>query len=588
MVLPKLRQGGRNPVVPYYNVRKKRIVFFGSLIILLGVAYWPILSIFLVGIGIGGNGNGYILMTTASTTTVDSTQQIIMTSSELEQQQRIPKKVSQRQPTSTVERTKSDSAAMIETTDLASTTITTSSHPSRSHQSSLLKSTIPICTIRQELICSNMSSSSSTSTGHNYNNQQRRRKWKLQMLAIPHTASSGTSSYFKAAINSWKNVINPSLCDNNTTNITTITTPQWSTCVVASANSSTPTSLSQILFQSDCFLNEFSFYQKQHTNYQTMVEKRTSRNNVLPTSSLLLSTFTTLRHPFQLQRSHYRERVTWDSWPFQKYCFRYVITTTTNDGSTNTNNKNNNNNTTNGTKTLLLKEPLSKHPEIQKLAIKEWIEKAWWRHNLMVKTFATNSKVIWVQPTVPFQDNEVTPSQEESELERRLGLDSNWLRLAKERLIGNGIPFFGIQDRMDESYELFEFYTCQFDLKGQFTKPPTTTTTVEGENKDSVRSNKKRKQPRLPIDDEEETLMNKYHSLDLILYNWAVKIFQQRLDNMRRLKQQGWLCDLNPILNTLSVDIDGKNSADRGTSASDSSTTTNTGGTHPFGLRCAG
>jgi len=166
-------------------------------------------------------------------------------------------------------------------------------------------------------------------------------------------------------------------------------------------------------------------------------------------------------------------------------------------------------------------------PRVTDLQASEWAAKAWWRHNLFTKLLATDTKLVWSKRYVR---KSPTPTKEESDRENQLEEHSSWLRLALQRL--ESMPFFGLMHRLDESFELMGFYMCF---------PATLPQGSQEEPKE--------------VDPQLEDVVNKHFALDTILLQEAEKLFDGLMQDMRRKKEQGMLCDLSRFLNATGMEI---------------------------------
>ena len=169
--------------------------------------------------------------------------------------------------------------------------------------------------------------------------------------------------------------------------------------------------------------------------------------------------------------------------------------------------------------------------DMKQLAIDDWVERAWWRHNLQVKNLATGTRLIWAQPSLP-----ALPTKEESISENNLKDQSEWLRTAVRRL--EEMQAFAIFHRLEESFELYSFRFC---VPGEVQRRP-------------------HKKPR-KVSNNLQSIVNQHFYLDHLLMKEAARIFDNRIARMRHLKAQGWLCDLSPLFEAVEANQTGSSTA---------------------------
>jgi hypothetical protein len=163
------------------------------------------------------------------------------------------------------------------------------------------------------------------------------------------------------------------------------------------------------------------------------------------------------------------------------------------------------------------------------ISIEEWVDKAWWRHNLFTKMLATDTtQLIWVQGNVGrdiMKEHPVLPSKNESDTENELGKDSDWFKMALSNL--EEMPFFGLHHRLTDTFELMGFRLCfpVFEKEHTF----------------------QRQKTRFMSKTLEE-IVNRRFKLDMLLLEAAEPIFDEMVADMRRKKAQGMLCDLSFVL----------------------------------------
>eukprot|EP00978_Attheya_sp_CCMP212_P042664 scaffold263982_cov50-Attheya_sp.AAC.1 len=133
-------------------------------------------------------------------------------------------------------------------------------------------------------------------------------------------------------------------------------------------------------------LGRFRYRYKHHESYESLSRS----SNVL---------FTILRKPDQFVLSQYQMRMQWDKYRWDK---EYSPS---------------NNNDTATTSTT--------GSELERMDPSEWVERAWWRHNLFTKMLATDTQLIWNIPeSILDGDGGVGPTQQESDEQNALGMDS--------------------------------------------------------------------------------------------------------------------------------------------------------------------
>jgi hypothetical protein len=241
------------------------------------------------------------------------------------------------------------------------------------------------------------------------------------------------------------------------------------------------------------------------------------RRPALPTHQIV---WTMLRHPASLLGSHFRDRTVWDAgaWPV-----------------------------------FYPNEPLVMHN------LSQWASKAWWRDNQLVKALACGrSKSLWLrrQPTRGANGHvsrdcrssidrgtgsftgvckppllcasEILPSRDEGARQNQLGARSEWYQIALKRI--EGMPFFGMFERMEETFELVAFHLC-------IEPPDNLPTLLQHRQKPRMRS--------VALD----ALVRQRHALDLLLWSEANSAFDELMLEMRRLKRErGVVCSLQRTL----------------------------------------
>ena len=300
----------------------------------------------------------------------------------------------------------------------------------------------------------------------------------ISMAAIPHTASTTTDRVFAARNQSWNISLPLSdrgfTCPSNKQEI--VVTPQKcnhynNSHVDISRNDESDSSLSTF----DCVIKNLKYKEKVHMTYDNIIRYQNTE-----------AIFTTLRRPEQTVLSHYRDRMQWD-WTFRS---------------------------------------LYPDEDLENIHVENFISKAWYRHNLFVKTLTTDTKLIFREDA-----STLTPTKEESDRENLLGKDSVWLHTAIERL--RAMPFFGLFHRLTESFELFGFHLCI----------PVHT---------AMNETKKDRTVSKELDD----LIQKHFVLDRLLLEAAEGIFDSLVADMREKKKRGMICDVSKLMGETTYDLD--------------------------------
>ena len=188
-------------------------------------------------------------------------------------------------------------------------------------------------------------------------------------------------------------------------------------------------------------------------------------------------------------------------------------------------------------------------PNYHNLSFGEWIEKATWRSNQMTRWLGRidQDKSIWhsnnmVQSPPGYEtfddsyvmgQNSLVAHGQESEL-----LERAWQRLQK-------MAWFGVFDRLRESYDLLSFTFCRdgFERKIFYEEEKNTAT-----GKDLLRFMRDDRKGGLDksTTDEEldrfETLITERNQLDILLLERANKLLDERLDQMREMMSRGVKC----------------------------------------------
>lgn len=194
---------------------------------------------------------------------------------------------------------------------------------------------------------------------------------RVQMPAVPSTASTSTDTLFKATMQAWhKPLISYEqrgfTCPTGNSGGTTIV--EYNNKYGAIANHTV-----------SCILNKFRYRKKSHANYNQIAQRVD-----IP--------FTIFKQPYWTMQSHYVMRKSWDQ----------------------------------------IYEKVYPEKSLVNVTMDSWIQAAWWRHNLFVKMLATDTSLIWGSREVPA--NSLVPTKEQSDEQNALGEQSVWLQTALQRL----------------------------------------------------------------------------------------------------------------------------------------------------------
>jgi hypothetical protein len=289
----------------------------------------------------------------------------------------------------------------------------------------------------------------------------------FKMAAVPHTASTSTDHVFKAVDLAWHSPTMPYRERG-------WKCPPNTTTVVEYHR---PSCEQQQQKNISCLLSHLQYTSKTH-------------NNLHNVKLLADKPFTILRQSGLFVMSQYSMRQTWDR-RFPEF----------NPNST----------------------------ELANISIEEWVDKAWWRHNLFTKMLATETtQLIWVQGNVGreiMKEHPVLPSKNESDAENELGKESEWFKTALSNL--KEMPFFGLHHRLTDTFELMGFRLCfpVFEKEHAYMKKKSRT-----------------------MSKTLEEIVKRRFKLDTLLLEAAEPIFDEMVADMRRKKAQGVLCDLSFVL----------------------------------------
>lgn len=196
------------------------------------------------------------------------------------------------------------------------------------------------------------------------------RTTRIQMIAVPSTASSSTDLLFKPIGTAWSK---PTLSYNERGFVC-----PPNKIVVEYRNCNLP-DVPDNTMQVSCILSKLQYQRKIHDNFNQVKKSGVD----IP--------FTVLRQPGLSVSAQYHVRHFWDA----PWATEYP----------------------NGT-------------ALTNVTVEEWARKAWWRHNLFTKMVGTDARVIWVKTRPALK----TPPKEDSDEENQRGKDSQWLQTALERL----------------------------------------------------------------------------------------------------------------------------------------------------------
>lgn len=188
-------------------------------------------------------------------------------------------------------------------------------------------------------------------------------------------------------------------------------------------------------------------------------------------------------------------------------------------------------------------------PNYHNLSFGEWIEKATWRSNQMTRWLGRvdQDKSIWhsnnmIQSPPEYEtfddsyvisQNSLVAHGQESEL-----LERAWQRLQK-------MAWFGVFDRLRESYDLLSFTFCRDGWDGKIFYEEEKNTATGKDILRFMRDDRKGGLDESTTDEELdrfETLITERNQLDIVLLERANKVLDERLKQMRDMKSRGVKC----------------------------------------------
>lgn len=188
-------------------------------------------------------------------------------------------------------------------------------------------------------------------------------------------------------------------------------------------------------------------------------------------------------------------------------------------------------------------------PNYHNLSFGEWIEKATWRSNQMTRWLGRihQDKSIWHSNNMiqsppdyeTFDDSYVMGQNfllldgQESEL-----LERAWRRLQK-------MAWFGVFDRLRESYDLLSFTFCRDGWEGKIFYEEEKNTATGKDLLRFMRDDRKGGLDESTTDEELDrfqTLITERNQLDIVLLERANNVLDERLNQMRDMKSRGVKC----------------------------------------------
>lgn len=155
--------------------------------------------------------------------------------------------------------------------------------------------------------------------------------------------------------------------------------------------------------------------------------------------------------------------------------------------------------------------------EVSEVTIEEWLEKAYWRWNIFNTMFVGRSLQLIIMKT-----KDIAFTRDEMIEWNAQGTASDFYQEAVAYLTKPTL-YFGIFEEITDSWELFGHTTCV---------------------PEQYRTTRKIERPKTGRDlsPEVQQLVQKYHALDLLLYEYGVELFHQRVKQMNQEKAQGYRC----------------------------------------------
>lgn len=205
---------------------------------------------------------------------------------------------------------------------------------------------------------------------------------------------------------------------------------------------------------------------------------------------------TFLRHPYQQAHKWYEFRMFWD---------KGVV------------------------RSLLQNETLALRLE-SGVPFEEYQNASFWRWNLMTKMLlgrTYNHRLVWLDPVAKqllgadtLGSDDVLNTRHANIRLNQLGASSPEYTQAKSLM--KELLFFGLFEQLETSHELFFFNFCDLRIPDKLVG--------------------RGRRARFKVDTQRATLVMKNNVLDYLLYEYAEKLFAERVGEMRRLKSRGTWC----------------------------------------------
>ena len=155
----------------------------------------------------------------------------------------------------------------------------------------------------------------------------------------------------------------------------------------------------------------------------------------------------------------------------------------------------------------------------------DYIEDAHYRWNLFARGLYGD---LGRHNFIPVIVSDANITREEAEKRREEGLNSDLYKVAKQRM--ESLAHISIFERMDESMELLCWTFCwnEDEIPYEYKQP-------------------RGMQSREELSPEEREAFEKYHNIDLQLYQDALELFDKRYEEMKAQKAQGIICNLRRV-----------------------------------------
>lgn len=190
---------------------------------------------------------------------------------------------------------------------------------------------------------------------------------------------------------------------------------------------------------------------------------------------------------------------------------------------------------------------------IKEMTLEEWLDQVPWRANQLTRMMGReNGDERVLQGIVDPEPNEDLQTDEYMKAQNSLGADSQVLQKAWERL-SKELHWFGLFHRLPESMELLGFAFCADTdkLLEAYQSPSSTRTHTDLLTLKVVGQE-------LTESEKEEIIQEiaKRNQLDLILFERAEDLFDQRLEEMKEAKRNGILCNFAGTVQVTCADDD--------------------------------